>query len=174
MEPSPLDPWRAPREALGGSLSARPRGLVAPEFVLLGRDGREFGRLLVRGPEGAELDAGPLRARIECVAGSDRYRMLTGEAETLIAEPATSSVVMEIRCADRPYHARFDLLRNTAAARPAGGMETARLTGGTLTRRYEVLFDAEDDCSLLIALFLLYHAVRLRRRAFLTRTRRTR
>lgn len=168
MEPSPLDPWRAPREALGGSLSARPRGLVAPEFVLLDRDGGEFGRLLVRGPEGAELDAGPLRARIERAAGSGRYRMLTGEAETLVAEPAGSSVAMEIRCGESPYEATFDLLRNTAAARPANGAQTARLTGGALTRRYEALFDVEDGCSLPIALFLLYHAVTLRRRAFLT------
>ncbi|HSL00222.1 MAG TPA: hypothetical protein VK869_07775 [Rubrobacteraceae bacterium] len=172
MEPSPpepaLAPWQGPQETLGGSLSARPRGIAAPEFVLLDRDGGEFGRMVMHGPEGARLDAGSLRARIERVASPARYRMLTGEAETLVAYPAGSSVAMKIRCAGRPYEAAFYLLRNTAAAAPVGDGETARLTGGVLTRRYQVLFDTGDGRSLPIALFLLYYTVTLRRRAFLT------
>jgi hypothetical protein len=124
--------------------------------------------MVLHGPAGAQLDAGLLRARIERVAGSGRYRMLTGEAETLVTEPAGSSVALKIRCGGRPYEAGFDLLRNAAAAGPARGGETARLTGGVFTRRYEALFDVEDGCSLPITLFLLYHTVTLRRRAFLT------
>lgn len=172
MEPSPPDPalapWQEPQKSLGGSLSARPRGIVAPEFVLLDRDGGEFGRMVIHGPEGAQLDAGTLRARIERVASPGRYRMLIGEVETLVAQAAGSSVAIKIQCAGRPYEATFDLLRNTAAAGPVGGGETARLTGGVLRRRYEVLFDARDVRSLPIALFLLYYTVTLRRRAFLT------
>lgn len=124
--------------------------------------------MVVHGPRGARLDAGSIRARIERAADPGSYRMLTGEAETLVAQPAGSSVAMKIRCAGRPYEAAFDLLRNTAAAVPVGGGETARLTGGLLRRGYEVLFDAGDGRSLPIALFLLYHTVTLRRRAFLT------
>ena len=169
MEPYPaLAAWQGPQKTLGGSLSARSRGIVAPELILLDRDGGEFGRMVMHGPEGARLDAGSLRARIVRVAGPSRYRMLTGEAETLTAQPTGSSVAMKILCAGRPYEAAFDLLRNTAAAGPVGGGETARLTGGVLTRGYEVLFDAGDGRSLPIALFLLYYTVTLRRRAFLT------
>jgi hypothetical protein len=163
-------PWERLGESLAGSFSARPRGLVAPEFALFDRAGAQFGRLLVRGTGTlvAELDAGSLRARIERGAGPGRYRMLTGAAETLVAEPAGSSVALIVRCGDRSYEAGFGLLRNTATARPAGGGETARLAGGIASRRYEVLFDAGDGCSLPVALFLLYHAVALRRRVFLT------
>lgn len=173
MEPSPYDPalapWRGPRELLGGSLSARPRGLVAQTFVLLDRNGGEFGRMVMQGAEGARLAAGSLRARIERGSGPSRYRMFTGGAETLAAErSAGSSVAMKIRCAGRLYEAGFDPLRNTAAAGLEGNGVTARLTGGIFTRRYEVLFDGRYDCSLPIALFLLHHLATLRRRAFLT------
>ena len=169
MEPaSPqaaLAPWEGLRNTLAGSFSARPEGLISPNFVLLDRDGGEFGRLLVHGLEGAQLDAGPLRARIERGTRS-RYRMLTGETETLVAEPAGSSVALEITCADRRYEARISLLRNTAVARAPGGAETARATGGFAGRSYDALFDAGDERSLPVAVFLLYHAVALRRRVF--------
>lgn len=162
-----LSPWGRLSEALGGSLSARPRGLVAPEFVLLDRDGREFGKMSVRGRGGARIEAGPLGARIERLAGPDRYHVLTARAETLLADRGGTSVIMKIRCGGRSYEASFDLLRNTASALSAGGVRTARLEGGILTRRYRALFDVEDACSLPIALFLLYRTVALRRRALL-------
>jgi len=166
--------WERLGEALAGSFSARPRGLVAPEFALLDRAGARFGRLATRGAGTrsgallAELDAAPVAARIERGGRPDGYRMLTGATETLVAEPAGSSAALRIRCADRPYEAGFDPLRNTATARQEGGGETARLTGGIATRRYEAHFDAEDACALPIALLLLYHAAALRRQAFLT------
>lgn len=172
MEPASrqaaLAPWEGLRNALAGSFSARPEGLIAPNFVLFDREGTAFGRLFVHEQAGAELDAGPLRARIERLAGS-RYRMLTGETETLVAEPAGSSTVLEITCADRRYEARISLLRNTAVARAPDGAETAqtaRATGGLLGRGYDALFDAGDERSLPVAVFLLYHAAALRRRVF--------
>ena len=161
-----LAPWEGLRNSLAGTFSARPEGLVASNFVLLDRDGREFGRLLVHGLDGAQLDAGPLRARIERSARS-RHRMLAGETETLVAQPAGSSVALEITCADRPYEARFSPLRNTAVARAPEGAEAARAFGGFLSRGYDAVFDADDERSLPVAVFLLYHAAALRRRVFL-------
>lgn len=170
MEPASqkaaLAPWEELRNTLDGSFSARPKGLVAPEFALLDRGGSEFGRLLVQGFEGAKLDAGPLRARIERVASS-RYRMLTGDKETLVAEPEGSSVALKISCAGRPYEARFRPLLNSAAAGTPGRTEAARVTGGFASRGYDALFDADDARSLPVTIFLLYHAVAIRRRVFL-------
>ena len=170
MEPASrkaaLAPWEGLRKLLAGSFSARPEGLITPRFALLDRDGGEFGRLHVHGLEGADLDAGPLRVRIERVAPS-RHAMLTGDAETLVAEPARSSAALKISCAGRPYDARFYPLRNVAAARTPGGTEAARVRGGFARRGYEALFDADDERSLPVAVFLLYHAVSLRRRIFL-------
>lgn len=161
-----LAPWEELRNTLAGSFSARPQGLVAPEFVLFDRGGSEFGRLLVQGAEGAELAAGPLRVRIERAASS-RYRMLAGDTETLIAEPEGSSLALKISCAGCPYEARFRPLRNSVAASTPGGAEAARVTGGFASRGYDALFDADDDRSLPVTVFLLYHAVALRRRVFL-------
>jgi len=166
LQKAALAPWEGLRNTLAGSFSARPQGLVAPGFALLDRGGSEFGRLLVQGAEGAELDPGPLRVRIERVANS-RYRMLTGDTETLIAEPEGSSLALKISCAGRPYEARFRPLHNSAAASTPGGAEAARVTGGFAGRGYDALFDADDDRSLPVAVFLLYHAVALRRRVFL-------
>ena len=160
-----LAPWEGLRNTLAGTFSARPKGLVAPNFALFDRESREFGRLLVHGLEGAELDAGPLRARIERLARS-RHRMLTGDTETLVAKPAGSSVSLEITCADRLYEARFSLLRNAAVACAPGGAEAARATGGFVGRGYDALFDDHDERSLPVAVFLLYYVVALRRRVF--------
>jgi hypothetical protein len=162
-----LAPWMELRERLAGYFAARVRGLLAPEYVLSSRSGERFGRLRVRGPEGADLEIGSARAEIERTARS-RYRMLTGGAQTLAAEPARSTAdVLEVRCADRVYIARFRLLRNTAVASPPGDGEAARIVGGLTNRSYEAFFDAADDGSLPVAVFLLYHTAALRRRAFL-------
>jgi hypothetical protein len=164
-EGSPFAPWSRLREALAGSFAARARGLLASEFILLNQGGEEFGRLRIDGPEGGELEAGDLRAVIERVPRSG-HKMLTGGAQTLVAQPVGSSDTLEIRCGDRRYEARLSLLRNTAVARVPDGGEAARVTGGLTNRSYEAVFDTEDDGSLPAAVFLLYHTVALRRRVY--------
>jgi hypothetical protein len=160
-----LAAWKELGERLAGYFAARARGLFALEYVLSSRSGERFGRLRVHGPEGAELEVGSTRAEIERTARS-RYRMLTGGAQTLVAEPARSTA-LEIRCENRVYEARINLLRNTAVARSSGGREAARIVGGLTNLSYETDFDAADEGSLPVAVFLLYHTAALRRRAFL-------
>ena len=170
MEPVPGDlmlaPWGELRERLAGYFAARAQGLLASEFVLSSRSGEEFGRLRVQGPGGAELETGSTRVKIERTARS-RYRVLTGDSETLVAESAGSSSALRVRCGKRTYEARLNLLRNTAVARSSGDEEAARIAGGLTNRSYEAVFDVGDEGSLPIAVFLLYHTVALRRRAFL-------
>lgn len=170
MTPAPQDPtlapWRSLQEHLAGYLAARARGLLASELALSGRGGEEFGRLRVYGPQGAEFEAGEVRAVIERGAGS-RYRMLAGDGKVLVEETAGSGDASEVRCGDRVYGVRLALLRNTAIARSAGG-EAARVSGGLTNRSYEAFFDAGEEGSLPVAVFLLYRIVALRRRAFLT------
>jgi hypothetical protein len=162
-----LAPWKRLREDLAGYFAARARGLLAPELVLARRDGEGFGRLRAHGPEGAELEAGDVRATIED-AGPPRHRMLAGGAEILLAETAGSANAVEVRCGGRVYEVRLDLLHNAAVARSPGGLESARVAGGLTNRSYEATFDAGDEGSLPVAAFLLYRLVALRRRAFLT------
>jgi hypothetical protein len=167
MESADLRPWRELRERLAGYLAARAQGLFASEFVLSDRSGEEFGRLQANGPEDAELKWGSTRAKIERTAPS-HYRMLTGAAETLVADPVrNTSGALKLRCADRTYDARVELLRNTAVARSSEGGEVARIAGGLTNRSYEAVFDLGDEGSLPVAVFLLYHTAALRRRAFL-------
>jgi hypothetical protein len=161
-----LAPWRELREHLAGYFAARAQGLLASEFVLSNRGGEEFGRLRVHGPEGAELEAGSTRVRIERTARS-RYRVLTGDAETLVAEFSGSSSALQLKCGNHTYEARLNLLRNTAVARFSGDEEVARIAGGLTNRSYEVVFDVGDEGSLPVTVFLLYYTVALRRRAFL-------
>jgi hypothetical protein len=168
MRPMTEDPtpWRALRDHLAGYFAARARGLLASEFVLSSRNGKEFGRLRIRGQEGAQFEAGNVKATIE------RYRMLAGDVEMLVAEPAGSSgIPKEVRCGNRLYETRFDLLRNAAVAHSSGGEVAARVAGGLTNLRYEAFFDEEDEVSLPVALFLLYRVVALRRRAFLAGVR---
>jgi hypothetical protein len=159
-----LAPWMKLRERLAGYFAAR--GLLTPEYVLTSRTGEGFGRLRVHGTEGAELETESTRAEIEHTARS-RYRMLTGGAQTLVAEG--SAHALEVRCENRVYGARLNLLRNTAVARHPGGGEAARISGGLTNRSYEAVFDAEDEGSLPVAVFLLYYTIALRRRVFLAR-----
>lgn len=167
MESADLKPWWELRERLAGYFAARAQGLLASEFALSSRSGEEFGRLLVHGPEGAELEAGSTRIKIERTSRS-RYRMLTDGAQTLVANPARStSGALEVRCAEHTYDARLNVLRNTAVARSSGGREAARIAGGLTNRSYEAVFDLGDEGSLPVAVFLLYHTVALRRRVFL-------
>jgi hypothetical protein len=163
-------PWRRLGETLEGSFAARARGLLAPEFAILGKEGEEIGNLEIHGADGAELGAGYLEARIERSALSG-YTMLTDGAEILTAEPLGAWNAPEIECLDRLYRGRLSLLRNTAEAGPAGRRATVRIIGGLTNRNYEAVFDADDEGSLPVALFLLYLTVALRRKAFLTGTR---
>jgi hypothetical protein len=163
-------PWRKLGEILEGSFVARARGLLAPRFAILGREGEEVGRLEIHGPEGAELGAGDLEARIERSSLSG-YTMLTDGAEILTAEPLGAWNAPEIECLDRLYRGRLSLLRNTVEAGPAGEGATIRITGGLTNRKYEAVFDTGDEDSLPVALFLLYLTVALRRKAYLTGTR---
>jgi hypothetical protein len=169
MRPAPQDPapWEQLEERLTGYFAAGARGLLAPELVLSTRNGAEFGRLRVDGPEGGRFEAGEARATIERGAGS-RYRMLDGDGKVLVEETAGPADAPQLRCGGRLYEARLGLLRNAAVARFPGGSETARVAGGLTHRRYEVFFDAGDRGSLPLAVFLLFRIVALRRRAFLT------
>jgi hypothetical protein len=170
MTPAPQDPtlapWRQLQERLAGYFAARSRGLLASELVLSSRDGEEFGRLRVDGPEGAGFEAGAVRATIERAARW-RYRMLADDVE-LLAETAGSADESEVRRGDRVYEVRLGLLRNTAVVRSPDGSEAARVAGGLTNRSYEVFFDGGDEGPLLLAVFLLYRIVALRRQAFLT------
>jgi hypothetical protein len=166
MSPMPEDPalapWRRLGEILAGSFAARARGLLASNFGILDREGDEVGRLRIQGPEGAELEAGDLEARIVRVARS-RYTMLSGGTEILTAGSVSST--LEIRCLGRRYEARLSLLRNTAEA-ATGGEVAVRITGGLTNRGYEAAFDVDAEGSLPVAFFLLYRTVALRREAY--------
>ncbi len=166
-----LAPWMELRGRLAGYFAARSRGLLALEYVLSSRSGERFGRLRLHGPDGAQLEFGSTGAEIERTARS-RYRMMTGGAQTLAAESARGAAdALEVRCEDRVYDARLNLLRNTAVARRSGGGEAARIVGGLTNRSYEAFFDAADAGSLPVAVFLLYHTAAHRRRAFLAGAR---
>ena len=157
------------RETLEGYFAARARGLLAPDFAILAREGEEIGRLEIHGAEGAELGAGDLEARIERSALSG-YTMFTDGVEILTAEPRRAWNAPEIKCLERLYLGRLSLLRNTARAGPAGkGLRC--ITGALTNRTYEAVFDAEDEGSLPVAFFLLYLTVALRRKAYLTGTK---
>lgn len=154
--------WKDLEASLGGSFSARAKGLLGSEFSLSGREGREFGRLELHGTEGAALEVGGFAAAIE--HGAAGCRMLIGREETLTAEPAGSSGAMKVKRGEETYEAQASLLRNTAVARSPEGGE-ARVVGGLFTNKsYEVLFEGEG--SLPVAVFLLYYLAASRRRAF--------
>jgi len=159
-------------ETLEGSFAAHSRGLLASDLAILGKEGEEIGGLEIHGVEGAELGAWYLEARIERSVLSG-YTMLTDGAEILTAEPLGAWDAPEIKCLDRRYQGRLSLLRNTARAGPAGEKATVSITGGLTNRNYEAVFDSGDESSLPVAIFLLYLTVALRRRTYLTGTKRS-
>ena len=172
QEDPTLTPWRRLGETLEGSFAAHSRGLLASDLAILGKEGEEIGGLEIHGVEGAELGAWYLEARIERSVLSG-YTMLTDGAEILTAEPLGAWDAPEIKCLDRLYQGRLSLLRNTARAGPAREKATVSIKGGLTNRNYEVVFDAGDEGSLPVAFFLLYLTVALRRRAYLTGTKRS-
>jgi hypothetical protein len=172
MGPMQQDPtaWRSLGETLAGSFTARARGSLVrtTEFAIQDRQGGRVGRLEIHGPAGAELEAGDLQARIERPAFS-RYAMLAGGKRILAAEPVGSISTPEIRCFGRLYRGRLSLLHNRAEAAPSGEEAVkVRVTGGLTNRNYEAVFDADDEGSLPVAIFLLYLVVTLRRGAYVT------
>ena len=153
------------RQDLGGFFTARARGLLAPEFVLLGPGEEEFGRLRLGGASGAEFRAGDFVAAFE--ASGRRYRVVADGREVLFAGPKGRSVdELEVSCGGRTYEAHISLFRNLAVASQPGGGRAARLSGDLTGRSYEVLIAAEDECALPVAVFLLWRVVANRRRAY--------
>jgi hypothetical protein len=173
MDPMQQDPalaaWRSLGETLAGSFAARARGSLVrtSEFTIQDSQGGRVGRLEIHGPAGAELDAGDLQAYIERPAPS-RYAILAGGKKILAAGPVGSLSTPEIRCFGGLYRGRLSLLRNKAEAAPSGEAVKVRVAGGLTNRNYEAVFDAGDEGSLPVAIFLLYLVVALRREAYVT------
>lgn len=157
--------WRRLGEALSGYFAARTRGLLASDFVLLDREGVEFGHLEIHGLGGAELGAKGLEARIERIAPSS-HRMLFGDNEILTSTGVTTTP--DIRCLGTPYETSFSLFRNTVEACPANRGAKVRIKGGLTNRNYEAYFETGEAGPLPVALFLLYRLVTLRRNAYRT------
>lgn len=164
----PTTAWRTLSGSLGGSFTARARGLLDPELVLLDRTGDPFGRLAPRGTGGATLRAGDAEARIERTNISG-YEMTSKGVSLLTAETSGPATTPEIRTANQAYETRISLLRNRATAQTTEDRTTARISGGLSNRRYKTTFDPEDPTALPIALFLLYRLHTLRSRAYQTR-----
>ena len=154
------------RQVPGGFFTARARGLLKPEFILLDPNGREFGRLQLRGASGAELRLGDRGVAFE--TSGRNYRMVADGEEMLVATPkGRSGGEFEVSCGGQSYEARTDLLRNLAVASYREGSERAlRLSGGLLGREYEALLTPGDRCAFPIAAFLLWYVVANRRRAY--------
>ncbi len=152
------------RQTLGSFFTARARGLLATEFVLLDSGGEEFGRLCLSRVTSAEFTCGSSVATFEASGG--RYRMIADGEEVLVAGPKERTIdELEISCGGRTYEARIGFLRNLAVARHAhDGERTAHLSGGLVGRSYEATF-ADDGGALPVAVFLLWHVVANRRRA---------
>jgi hypothetical protein len=155
------DLWRS----LGGSFTARARGLLAAEFALLGPGAEEFGCLRLSGISSAEFRSGSYTATFE--ASGRRYRLVADGEEVLAAGPKERSIdELEISCGDQSYEARVSFFRNRAVASRPGGESVACLSGGLTGRSYQVFFATEDGCAFPIAVFLLWHVVANRRRAY--------
>ena len=160
--------WGDLARTLGGSFTARARGLVSPGLTLFTPANEPFGHLLGGAAGGARFRAGDLEAEIR-QGESDRHAMTIGDTEILAAEPAGSPTILSLNSGDRLYEARISLLSNRATARSSTGAETARLSGGLTNRRYRATFDPEDPASLPIAIFLLHRTIELRSKAYRTR-----
>ncbi len=155
-----------PRPHPEGLFSARARGLLLAEFILLDSHEQEFGRLRLRGGPAAEFRSGNYAATF--AASGRRYRMVANGEEVLVAAPKGRSIdELEISCGGQSYEAQTSLFRNLAVASHPGGERAARLSGGLTGRRYEALFASEDGCALPVAVFLLWHVAANRRRAHL-------
>ena len=156
------------RESLDGAFAARANGLLASRFALLDRDGREFGHLSLAIAPGAELRFMDYAATFE--ASEKRLRMVADGEEVLVGTPKAYPVdELTVSSGDRTYDASFSFFRNRAAASRPGDGQSAQLSGGITGRSYEAIFDTGDACALPVAVFLLWHLVTNRRRAYLAR-----
>lgn len=156
--------WYDLQQNLGGSFTARARGLLATKFALLSPKGEKLGRLRLRGPSVAEFESGDHAATFERSERS--YRMVADGEEVLSATSRGRSIEeLEISCGGQTYEAKASFFRNLAVASYPGGERVVRLSGGLTNRSYEVLL-AEDACALPVAVFLLWHLAANRRRAY--------
>lgn len=158
--------WYDLQHNLGGSFTARARGLLATKFALLDSEGTEFGQLQLRGLSTAEFEAGNHAATLTRTEGS--YRMAAEGEEVLTAVPKGQAIdKLEISCGGRTYEARVSFFRNLAVASYGKGSgRVVRVSGGLVGRSYQVLFTPDDGCALLAAIFLLWHIAANRRRAY--------
>jgi hypothetical protein len=158
--------WYDLQQSLGGSFSARARGLLTTKFALLDSEGKEFGQLQLRGLSIAELESRGHAASLERTGES--YRMVAEGEEVLTAAPKGQSVdELKISCGGQTYEARVSFFRNLAVASYGrGGGRAVRVSGGLVGRSYQVLFAPDDECALSAAVFLLWHVAANRRRAY--------
>lgn len=163
----PARGWEELQARLAGSFTAQSRGRLVGYFSLTGPEG-EFGWMEPRGLAGAAVASGALSATIERT-GDTRYRMVTDDVLVLVSKPAGRSAdLLEIRAGGRAYEARASFFRNRAAVRSSREEEIAELKGNLTGRRYAIAFDPEAAGALPVAVFLLYHTVSHRSRAFQT------
>jgi hypothetical protein len=167
--PRPAFSWELLRRDLGDSFTACARGLLASEFDLLNPSGQKFGRLLLRGVWVAKFESGDYSAALE--TSGRRYQMVADGEEVLTAGLRGRSVnELEISCDKQIYEARINLFRNLAVASYPSSERVIRLSGGLTDRSYEAFFATEGRCTLPVAVFLLWHTVGHRRRAYRTGT----
>jgi hypothetical protein len=158
--------WYGLQQSLGGSFTARARGLLTTKFVLLDPEGNEFGQLQLRGLSIAEFESGGRASTLTRTEGS--YRMVAEGEEVLTAAPKGRSVdELEISCGGRTYEAHVSFFRNLAVASyQRGSGRAVRVSGGLVGRSYQILFAPDDECALPAAIFLLWHVAANRRRAY--------
>ena len=157
--------WKLLQEELGSSFTARSRNLLGSKFTLLSPEGKEFGRLRLRGISVAEFESRDYAATLE--RSGKNYRMVAGGEEVLTAIPRGRSIgELEISCGGRNYEAKASYFRNSATASYPDGEKAVRLSGGLTNRSYEAFFATEDTHVLPVAVFLLWHLVTNRRRVY--------
>lgn len=161
-----LSRWYDLQKVLRGSFTAYARGLLIPEFHLLGPDGQEFGRLRLRGPQAAEFRSGDYSAALESSEGL--YRMVASSGDTVVAATTGGhpNGDLKISCGGGTYGARINLLRNLAIASYPEGGRAVRLSGGLTGRSYEAVSSTEDGCTLPIGVLLLWYVAANRRHAY--------
>lgn len=73
---------------------------------------------------------------------------------------------LAISCKGETYEVRVSFFRNLAVASYRSGERAAHLSGSLTGRSYEAVFAINDGCTFPIAIFLLWHLVTNRRRAY--------
>jgi hypothetical protein len=153
------------RRDLRGSFTARACSLLAQAFILLDPVGEVFGRLRFNGASDVEFRSEGCVVVFE--ASGRSYRMVVDGEEVLVADPkGWPRSELNISCGDQSYEARVSFFRNLAIASHPDGETVVRLSGGLTGRRYEILYSTEAEYALLVAVFLLWHVVVNRRRAY--------